>query len=620
MRKIIALLAITITLSLSVQGQQFRQSQDEAGIDYNFAQKTFNGGGGAWVDLDNDGDDDLYLVGGNQVDKIYINNGDKTFNELVTDNLQLTEDYYTTGVIYGDIDNDGDKDLFVNTYFSETEDFCKNLLYINNGDLTFTESWEWEREEDKSMTMGSVFIDYNLDGLLDIYTVNYVDVIQFTYNEENMINGFDHECFANRMYRNDGNLNFTDVTDEQGLGNNGCALAVTASDFDNDHDLDILLGNDFGPFLQSNRMYENDRGNNTFNDISEEVGADTKMFSMGIAVADYDNDLDLDYYISNLAANVLLENDGSTFLDVATLAGVTNTYSYSDTSFSVSWGNLFADIDNDGDEDLFVANGYVPAPATLTTTSVLDPDRLFINNGNKTFTMVDSTVGIANEFPSRGALYSDYDQDGDIDIISVVYDKPSFGQTTQTILYENITENENNWVGIKLEGTKVNKDAYGSKIYVHTPDNTYLRELSGGSSFCSQHTSTLHVGIGISTDIDSVVVIWTGGENIQTETNIPINQVHTIVENDVVSINEIEEELLIVYPNPTTGIVKVILPNSPMVPSQIKCYNILGELTSINYIIKNNEVEINLNDQKGYHLIQIIDSTGKVYQCKVLKI
>ena len=435
-----------------------------------------------------------------------------------------------------------------------------------------------------------------------------------------MINGFDHECFVNRMYRNDGNLNFTDVTDEQGLGNNGCALAVTATDYDGDHDLDLLLGNDFGPFLQGNRMYQNDRENNTFEEQSEELGANTEMFSMGIAVADYDNDLDLDYYISNLAANVLLENDGGVLTDVAALAQVTNTYSYGDSSLAVSWGNLFADIDNDGDEDLFVSNGYVPAPVNLATTSILDPDRLFINNGDKTFTMIDSAVGITNELPARGAAYSDYDMDGDIDILSVVFDKPNFGGINQTILYENITETNNNWIGINLEGTQVNRDAYGSKIYVHTPENIYLRELSGGASFCSQHTSTLHIGLGDETRVESVVVIWTGGQNQQTEQNILINTITTIIENMTVDLEDISTNTLQAFPNPTSGIVIFQLPDHINGISHVNVINAQGARVMLNYEYSNNKITLDLTSTPGYYLVQIIDDQGYLYQSKLLKI
>ncbi len=620
MIKRIIFTACYLIMSYLSSGQEFRKSQDAAGIDHNYAQKTFNGGGAAWVDLDNDGDDDLYLVGGDKVDKIYINNGNGTFDELINPGIEQTENFYTTGVIYGDVDNDGDKDIFVNTYFSDTEAFCKNLLYVNNGDLTFTESWEWDRDEDKSMTMGSVFIDFDLDGLLDIYTVNYIDVVQFTYDDQNTINGFDHECFQNRMYRNNGNLIFTDVTEEQGLGNNGCALAVTATDYDGDHDLDILLGNDFGPFLQGNRMYQNDREINTFEEQSEELGANTEMFSMGIAVADYDNDLDLDYYISNLAANVLLENNDGIFNNVSDIAQVTNTYAYGDSTLAVSWGNLFADIDNDGDEDLFVANGYVPAPASLATTSILDPDRLFVNNGDRTFTMLDSTIGITNEFPSRGAAYSDYDMDGDIDILSVVFDKPNFGENTQTVLYENITENNNNWIGVILEGTKVNKDALGSKIYVHTPNEIYLRELSGGASFCSQHTSTLHIGIGSETQVDSIVVIWTGGNNQQTEQNVLTNTITKIIENTIVTVNNLDLSMLNAYPNPTRGNVIIPLPGHVNSISKVNIFNAQGVREMLNYEYNKDKIVIDLTSQPGYYLVQIIDNHGKIFQSKIMKI
>ena len=598
---------------------QFIKSQDAAGISTNYVQQTFNGGGGAWVDLDNDGDDDLYLVGGDAKDKIFVNNGDGTFEELISNDLVLTETFYTTGVIYGDVDNDGDKDIFVNTFFSDTEEFCKNLLYINNGDLTFTESWDWERDEDKSMTMGSVFIDYNLDGLLDIYTVSYVEVIQFTYDDNDMINGFDHDCFSNRLYRNDGNLTFTDVTEEQSLGDTGCALAVTASDYDNDQDLDILLGNDFGPFLQANKMYQNDRENNTFVDQSQEVGANSEMFSMGIAVADYDNDLDLDYYISNLAANVLLENNNGVFTDVAEEANATSTYSINDSTLAVSWGNLFADFDNDGDEDLYVSNGFVPAPATLVNNSVVDPDRLFINNGDKTFTMVDSSAGIINGLPSRGAFYSDYDLDGDIDIFTVVYDKPALGLINESILFENVTETDNNWIGIKLHGTHVNRDAYGSKIYVHTPQNTYLRELSGGASFCSQHTSVMHIGIGEEEVVDSVVVIWTGGLNQQTETNIQTNAITSIIENNIVGVEDWNHGELTLYPNPTNGYIKISTKEINDV-NQVFIINSQGQKKQASYFQGKNEIVLNLNGNSGYYLIHVIDTNGKSFLNKVLKI
>ncbi len=608
---------ITPTQTVNVQ---FIKSQDAAGISTNYIQQTFNGGGGAWVDLDNDDDDDLYLVGGDKEDQIFINNGDGTFDELITNDLSITDSIYTTGVIYGDIDNDGDKDIFVNTFYSNTEEFCKNLLFINNGDLTFTESWEWDRDEDKSMTMGSVFLDYNLDGLLDIYTVSYVEVIQFTYDDNGMINGFDHECFSNRLYRNDGNLNFTDVTEEQGLGDTGCALAVTASDFDNDQDLDILLGNDFGPFLQANKLYQNDRESNTFIDQSQEVGANSEMFSMGIAVADYDNDLDLDYYISNLAANVLLENNNGVFTDVAGEANATSTYSIDDSTLAVSWGNLFADLDNDGDEDLFVANGYVPAPATLVNNSVLDPDRLFINNGDKTFTMVDTAVGIENSKPSRGAFYSDYDMDGDIDIFSVVFDKPNLGEINESILFENVTENENNWIGIKLQGTQVNRDAYGSKIYVHTPQSTYLRELSGGASFCSQHTSVLHIGIGEQESVDSVVVIWTGGHHEQIETDLPINAITTIIENQIVGINDYSIEDLYIYPNPTLGVINILTSDIATI-NQTFIIDSHGKRSPLSFKEGQNQITVDLiNKSTGYYLIQIICENGKVYHNKILKI
>ena len=567
---------ILFALNCVSQTIQFSEEQVERNLEHKFYHTNFNGGGVAFVDIDNDGDDDVYLTGGKQVDKLMINDGSGYFtNATEGTGLEITSEIYTAGITYGDIDNDGDKDFFVNTHAGVDGNYTYNMLFRNNGDMTFTNIWP--TNTDKSMTMGTVFLDYDLDGDLDIYNVNYVDKIMFTYDDMNQINGFDHECYSNYMYRNNGDGTFTNTTNQLNLGDTGCALAVTASDYDNDGDLDLLLGNDFGPFIQPNKLYRNDIEDGTFTEVGMSTNSDNQMFSMGIAVGDYDNDLDLDYYISNMSKNVLLQNEGGTFSQSAQEAGVENQYVEKDSSLSISWGTLFADVNNDMYLDLFISNGYVPAPAFVDNGN-LEPDKLFINNADGTFAEMDSSSGIWNEITSRGCAYSDVNNDGKVDIYSVVYDKPTFGLDGASCLYINQSVNTNNWVKINLEGTQVNKDAFGSKVYVYTGTDVQMRETSGGSSFCSHNSSTLQIGIGSHETVDSVVVKWTGGKNVQTEYNIAVNTTSNIKEKVSTNTSQIAPSSIECFPNPANDYLTISLAIKEITSLQI--FDAVGRIVS----------------------------------------
>ena len=605
-------------LSQMTMAQSFIQAQDDANLTHVFSQVDFNGGGAAFVDLDNDGDDDVYLVGGNAQDRIFTNDGTGVFTEITeTAGIQITEEYYTTGAIYGDINNDGFEDIYVSTYFPipRDNDFARNLLFVNNGDLTFTEIWGNGIVKDKSMTMASTFIDYDLDGDLDIYNANYVKEIKFTYDENGAINGFDHTCFNNLLFRNDGDGDFFEVTQSVLPFESGCALAVTATDYDNDGDLDILLGNDFGPFIQPNKFLRNDYSETgRFTEIGAEIGADQQMFSMGIAIGDYDNDLDLDYYVTNLGKNLFLELEDGQFTDNAAAAGIENEFSGHNSSLSVSWGTLFADIDNDMDLDLFVANGFVPAPA-FVDNSTLDPDRLFINNGDKTFTEVDSTAGISNSLVSRGCAYSDIDMDGGIDILSIVFDKPGFGEEPISCLFKNAKENDNNWIKFKLEGTVSNRSAFGAKIYLYAGSEIRMAELNGGASFCSHNTSFMHFGLGIYESVDSVQIIWPGGQNIQTETNLQINSVNYIKESVSTSIKELNPSMATVFPNPTEGLFSIRL-NDDQEIERVEVFDYRGQR-----VVTANSTSINLEDQSpGLYLLKIFTKDNSLIVKKITRL
>ncbi len=566
---------LIFTLSLGstalLTGQQFVAVQEEAGLTHVTSHSAFLGGGGAFLDYDNDGDEDIYLIGGQEKDQLFENNGDGTFTDRTTEaGLFPTSFYYTTGVTAGDIDNDGDTDLFVTTWFGDT--FDKNVLLRNNGNGTFSDIWIQLEEEDQVFSMGATLIDFDLDGLLDIYVINYVDEAQFTYNEDNVIVGFEHTCYANRFYHNLGGGFFEDITDAVGLGDTGCALAVASTDYDMDGDIDLYLANDFGEFIQPNRLFRNNFPDLTFTEVGMETGADLGMYGMGIAIGDIDQDLDLDYYVTNFGRNALLRNDGGSFSDITDESGVADTWDIQDSLMAVGWGTALLDIDNDSDLDLYVANGYVPSP-NFIDSRIFIADRLFRNDGQGSFTDISSSSGVDNSYVTRGLTYADYDNDGDLDVLAIVLNVPVNEGGWNTVLYNNQEGNQQNWLQVSLEGIEANRSAFGAKVFVYLSDKTLLHEISGGASHASQLSSRAHFGLGAAEVIDSVQIQWPGGFRKQMVYDLDINQHYTIIEDTSIVIDTVPivrttdlaatEFPLVLSPNPTDGTVRIATPLHP---------------------------------------------------------
>ncbi len=558
----------------------FVEYQDSAMIDHYFSHDVFMGGGAAFIDYDNDGDDDVYLTGGLEMDHFYENNGDGTFTDKSFEvGLLGTQYYFTMGVIVGDIDNDGFKDLFVTTKQSSVNAFGKNLLFRNNGNGTFSDIWGQTQVTDRALSVSAVFTDYNLDGLLDIYVGNYVETVNFTTDVNGAINGYAHDCFVNTFYKNLGNGQFEEAAEVLQIDDDGCTLAVVSSDFDNDGDLDIYVANDFGDFIEPNNLFKNITIDSVdfYNEIGTSVNADISMYGMGIAVGDVDRDLDLDYYITNFGKNVFLRNDGDTFTNITDMTGTGDEFIV-DSLLAIGWGTAFLDIDNDTDLDLYVANGYVPSPAFLESKIFMN-DKLFLNEGNLQFVDTDTTYGIQNKWTSRGMAYSDYDNDGDLDILSVVLNVPQNDTGWKTLLYRNEKGNEKNWLQVSLEGVEVNRDAYGSKIIVHAGSQALLEEVSGGSSHCSHSSSRIHFGLDTLTTVDSLEVLWTGGNRRQIIYDLDVNQVLQIMEdttlallNDTTSMDTVvlintndltlQKPSMTVFPNPTKDVLNIAFQNN----------------------------------------------------------
>ncbi|MEL6969812.1 MAG: FG-GAP-like repeat-containing protein [Bacteroidota bacterium] len=573
-----------LTVLTNTQAQHFVEAQTTAGIDHVVDNFALMGGGAAFFDADNDGDDDLYLTGGLAVDHFYLNNGDGTYSYQTEEaGFAGTDFYYTTGVTAGDVDNDGDKDLFVYTWRNDDNDLGRNLFYRNNGDGTFTEDWPFVA--DAAFTMGATFLDYDLDGWLDLYVVNYVEIADFIYDGGTII-GFEHTCFGNRFYHNNGDGTFTERAADLGLEDTGCALATTATDFNNDGAMDLYIANDFGEWIEPNKLYRNNYPNDNFTEIGETTGSDLQMYGMGIAIGDIDQDLDFDYYITNFGRNELIRNDGDTFTNITEECGAADQWVVTDTSLAIGWGTAFLDIDNDTDLDLYVANGYVPGPDFIPSTFLMN-DKLFLNEGELPFADVGEDYGITNPYVSRGMAFSDYDMDGDLDILSVVLNGPANVEGWATLLYRNEMGNQNNWLEVDLEGVDANRDAYGSKVIVYADDKALLREVDGGSSHASHSSSRLHFGLGEATAVDSIEVIWTGGLRTQMVYENDINQILHIVEDTtiapIVSTFEVPSQLslnqLMMAPNPATDQVTFTWEGPASGGSiQLAFYNTAGQL------------------------------------------
>ena len=558
-----ASLHLTLILSLTSLNAQIQCTEvtSLAGINYQYSSVTYMGGGAAFFDFDNDGDEDIWIAGGVNLDVLFENDGNGGFVEIGEQaGLLAAQNHVSSGVITADLDNDGFRDVVVLPHIGHHP-----LLFKNNGNGTFEEISETAGlDQFDAQSHSGTIGDINGDGWLDIYIANYVENINSIYDSDGFVVGFDHECFENKLFINDGPLadgqpswTFTEASAEYAVNNNGCALATTFTDFDLDADADLMIANDFGEWVTPNALYQNTSESPPLNDISQSAGADVGIYGMGIATGDFDQDQDLDYYITNLGRNVLLKNDGTNnFVDDATERGVEDTNMGNE--LATGWGTVFADVDNDTDLDLFVCNGFVPA-AEFIANNEENKNRLFINKGeNSSYNFEETALNSGLDDPGRGRGFacSDYDNDGDIDFLVINVNQHTSGDEIQDVLlFRNDNSNGNNWLKVKLEGVINNKDAFGSTIQITVNGKTWVHDYNGGyGTHASQHTSVAHFGMAQANQVESLIVTWPGGAQSAFE-NIDANQFITITEDGelfTTALIELGEEpiSLNAFPNP----------------------------------------------------------------------
>lgn len=598
------ILAILICSCEQKRTTQFSKlSVSETGIDfinkltethtYNYFTYPYMylGGGVSVGDINNDGLEDIFFIGNMVSNKLYLNKGDFQFEDITQSAGITGDERWYSGTTFVDINQDGYLDIYCSVGGKNPPN--NNVLYINNQDNTFTEKAQEYGIDCEGISMQSTFFDYDKDGDLDLFVVNYPPT-SFTapvdYYKYMQTNHAPED--SDRLYRND-NGHFTDVTIESGLSNFGLSLGVVAADVNNDGYADIFISNDFNA---PDFLYINNQDGTFTNQIQTSL-QQTSFFGMGADIADFNNDGFMDIFQLDMSSddnfrskanmssmnpevfyqsvklglhhqymqNSLQLNNGNAegelpvFSNVSRLAGVSST--------DWSWGGLLADFDNDGWKDLFVTNGirrdvnnkdFYGAHRDFFDKMENDPDYknkeeevgllkylkklpseklsnyLFKNNQDLTFTNKAADWGFEEKTFSNGVAYADFDNDGDLDlVINNLEDIASIYQNNAT---------KNNYLTLDLQG---NKEVLpnGSKVSVHTADGLQVQEYNLVRGYLSSVSPLLHFGMGTAQQADSILVTWSNGEiskleNIKTNQRLTINYETTKTSNKPSSIAE----------------------------------------------------------------------------------
>lgn len=569
MKYIISSLFLLIVNYAYGQELSFTNVSSEAGLDYthNFSNGTapmtfIIGGGSATGDIDNDGYLDLFFTLGNEQNGVLMHNqGDGTFVELLDFSGSNSFPLFGSGPLFFDYNQDEYIDLIIGSHFNEPP-----VIFVNNGDLTFTkilppefQSLEFEN------TFTITAMDYNLDGLQDLFMSHWLEDFQ-----------------SNHFWKNNGDGTFSNVDSLVGFYNPFFGLeyfhATNFSDINGDNYPDLLACSDF----ETSQIWINKEGKrfelDTLNILIDEN-------AMGGTVADFDNDCDMDWYMTNIydddgiiegnwgsTGNKLYVNDGTgIFTEKAEELGVENT--------DWGWGTSFSDFNNDGFLDIVATNGW----PNNNEQFQLDPTKLFLSENADTFLNVTTEVGLLDSLQGRGLSAFDYDLDGDLDIFITNINGP-------VALWRNDLESDNNFLNVTLTEPQVNRMALGATITVYTGIHTQLREIKCGSNYTSQDPMNAHFGLGEANIIDSLIIRWQDG-TFQSHYNVEVNQ-HLNLTKINVSIDQIDNEDIEsnVYPNPSKGSISIEFANmTPIKNPKCLIYSTQGKLIDELDAISNNE-------------------------------
>lgn len=540
--------------------------KDETGLDFrNILKETenfnifkyqyfYNGGGVAVADFDNDGRQDLFFTGNMVKNRLFINQGEMEFRDVTESSGVAANEGWCTGANAVDINNDGWMDIYVCRAGYPFPKLRKNLLLINNGNLTFTDKAAEYGLDDDSYSTHSAFFDYDRDGDLDMFLLNHsapeyskgsLEIFKLKNKRE--------PALESKLFRNDGGK-FTNVNVEAGISGNvlSLSLGLGVADINNDGWDDVFIGNDFN---ESDYLFLNN-GNGTFTESSKKAFDHTSMFSMGCDIADINNDGFMDMvsldmlpegnYLQKMhsgadnynkieemikngfqpqfSKNVLQINHGNgSFSECAQMYGVSNT--------DWSWASLFFDFDNDSYQDLFISNGYLrdhtdmdflqftadqvvkadkgENPVTFeqymaSMPPINQPNYFYANSSGKKFENKAPEWGLTKPSVSHGAAYSDLDNDGDLDLVVTNVGDYAY-------IYKNNNKSDNNYLTVKLKGSKNNLNGIGARVTLISGNTTLVKDLQPSRGFLSTMEQKVFFGLGDINKIDRVIVRWPDG-------------------------------------------------------------------------------------------------------------
>ena len=527
----------------------FRNITQQAGLDFTLtsglASKEYilesMSGGVGWIDFDNDGWMDIYLINGSTLEgerkgnnpaqnRLFRNNRDATFTD-VTRRAGVGDTRWGMGVCVADVNNDGWDDIYITN-------FGPNVLYLNSGDGTFRDFSLESGADDPSWSSSAAFADYDADGDVDLYVSNYLffDVNNPPQDTDLCrYRGLKVQCGprglpaqGDRFFENRGDATFADRTVKSGIEQPQAyyGLGVVWGDYDNDGDMDIFVANDSTP----NFLFKNN-GDKTFTEVGLIAGVAVnengkEQAGMGVDFSDFDNDRDLDIIVTNFSdeTNTLYRNDGNGFFSDRTHAAGLRQISWQ----KLGWGASFVDFDLDGWKDLALVNGHVfPEVDVLDNqiealalmeklykmldvyevgTSYRQRNFIFRNLRDGRFQEVtqEAGPGLAEVRNSRGLAAGDLNNDGHMDLlISNLDEAPS--------LLLNVGGTSGNWILLKLKGKRSNRSAIGARVFVRTGSLNQTREVQSGGSYQSQNDLRLHFGLGSYEVIDQILIRWPSG-------------------------------------------------------------------------------------------------------------
>ena len=469
--------------------------------------------GQAWGDYDGDGWSDLYLTSGNGPNRLFHNNGDGTFAEVLDFPMLALTTTINSGANFVDFDNDGWLDLYV-------LGLGGNHLFHNVAGQSWLDVSLVSGLADEGQGETSAWADFDADGWLDVYVVNWAC--------ESCPEGY-----RDGLYFNNGDGTFNDISAQLHISSTlGPGFTASSVDFDNDGDLDIYVVNDkhYG-----NVLWRNDGpgcGGHCFVNIVGPAGAATEVFGMGLAVGDYDHDHDLDFFFTDIGPSTLLQNQTSqgtpNFLDVSAAAGVNFD--------AIGWGTVFFDYNNDGWLDIYQA---------VMNAAVTQTNRLFENAMNGSFLDVSDGSGANHNGPTLGVAYADYDRDGHLDLI--------IGNLNEAYhLYHNEGV-DGNWLSVNLiGGGTINQQAIGSRVFLTATNGmVMMQEVANGSSLGAGNSLALHFGLGAA-DVAALRIDWPDGNStLLSGSELPLNGTwyHQYEQPDCTAAMTVSADVLLVVPH-----------------------------------------------------------------------